>query len=157
MTELKYHFYILENEIDGETRAMMDNMEKIKSIFPKLKQQLLFLKEREKLFKINDDKSNPSADSFIEIINGDFSFNNIQSTIDISTDDNVNNQPCDVPPVEQRLQPKFPDEYIIPTLPRSLIQDIEAGDMSKFGPHHANRQIIIDTIAHDLINTYCLL
>ena len=51
----------------------------------------------------------------------------------------------------------FPDEYKLPPLPDALIKDIENGNLEKFGPHCANRQILIDAIAYDLIEKYNLL
>ena len=56
-------FLILENEIDSETLEMMDNMDRVAKLIPKLKYQLLFLKEREKLFKSNDNRSLSNNDS----------------------------------------------------------------------------------------------
>ncbi len=40
----------LENEVDRKTLFLMDSIDKITTIIPKLKNQLLFLKEREELF-----------------------------------------------------------------------------------------------------------
>lgn len=51
----------------------------------------------------------------------------------------------------------FPDQYRIPSVPNSLKQDIEDEKLKRFGPHGANRQILIDAINFDLIKTYKLL
>ena len=59
--------------------------------------------------------------------------------------------------MEEDIVSKFPAEYTVPQLPQSLLQDIETGSLHKFGPHHANCQVLIDTITYDLINTFHLL
>ncbi|CAF4802308.1 unnamed protein product [Rotaria magnacalcarata] len=51
----------------------------------------------------------------------------------------------------------FPNNYKIPPLPKVLIKDIEDGILEKFGPHCANRQILIDAIIYDLLDQYNLL
>jgi len=145
-----------ENEVDGETLFMMDSVEKTTTLFPKLKQQLLFLKEREKLFK-NDNSFFSSIDlPSVNIISTASLASSSEPTIDLS----INN--CMSNPVLEEISIKevnviFPQEYIIPTLPNSLLGDIEAGKLSTFGPHHTNRQVLIDTIAHDLISKYNIL
>ncbi|CAF1502699.1 unnamed protein product [Adineta ricciae] len=58
--------------------------------------------------------------------------------------------------VKENIDSTFPAEYTIPQLPQSLLQDIEAGALHKFGPHHANRQVLIDTITYDLLKKYNL-
>ncbi|CAF1570773.1 unnamed protein product [Rotaria magnacalcarata] len=50
----------------------------------------------------------------------------------------------------------FPDNYKIPPLPKALIKYIEDGILEKFGPHCANRQILIDAIIYDLLDQYNL-
>ena len=137
---------------------MMDSIEKITTLFPKLKQQLLFLKEREKLFTINDNNSISSIDSSSgSPTNCNPSSSLVELPINSSTNDDTNEHVLNEAPAKQKMNLLFPDEYIIPTLPNSLLQDIETGALHKFGPHHTNRQILIDIITHDLIEKYQLL
>jgi len=152
-----YVSLFLEHEIDGETLAMMDNIEKIAKLVPKFKQQLLFLKEREKLFTVNDDHLNAVIDSSsFTTSNSSFS-SPIKSLNNLSTNDDMNEQVSREALTEQDMNLSFPDEYIIPTLPNALLHDIETCALHKFAPHHGNRQILIDTIYHDLIEKYNLL
>ncbi|CAF4634726.1 unnamed protein product, partial [Rotaria magnacalcarata] len=50
----------------------------------------------------------------------------------------------------------FQDDCKIPSLPDAVIKDIEQGKLEKFGPHCANRQILIDAIVYDLLDNYNL-
>ena len=51
----------------------------------------------------------------------------------------------------------FPDKYVILPLSNALLKDIQDGALNKFGPHYSNRQILIESIANDLINNYNML
>ncbi len=135
----------------------MDSIEKIATLFPKLKQQLLFLKERENLFKVDNDNLLSSINSSITTTNSNLSSSHLESVINLSTNDEMNDQILNEEPLKQEMDLFFPDEYIIPTLPNALLQDIEASALHKFAPHHTNRQVLIDTIVHDLIYKYKLL
>ena len=144
-------FYILENEIDGATLAMMDTVEKIATVLPTLKYQLIFLKEREVVMSKVADTSmvsmnaSPPASSATIASTG-----SAQST---SNNDLASEQSS----VEEKNNDRFPAKYVIPPLPNSLLKDIEDGSLNKFGPHFSNRQVLIDTIAHDLIDNHKLL
>ena len=81
----------------------------------------------------------------------------IESAIEFSTNGDMNDQLLQEVPIEQEMNVFFPNEYIIPTLPNSSLQDIETGALHKFGLHHTNRQVLVDTITYDLINKYSLL
>ena len=76
---------------------------------------------------------------------------------DHSSNEDTNDHVLGEVPIKQEINLIFPDEYIIPQLPQALLQGIEAGALHKFRPHHTNRQVLIDTIAYDLINRYSLL
>jgi len=144
--------------VDGETLEMMDNIDKVAKVIPKLKYQLLFLKEREKLFKPNDNKSISNNDSSSGISTDCNVFSSPNNVINNAlSNEGANDQILEETSVKENINSVFPDEYIIPQLPQSLLQDIEAGALHKFGPHHANRQVLIDTITYDLINKYNLL
>ncbi|CAF1479913.1 unnamed protein product, partial [Rotaria sordida] len=134
---------------------MMNSVEKITTLFTKLKQQLLFLKECEKLFTANDDNSISSIDSSsVDPTNYNPPSSPIELRINSSTNDDTNDHVLDEVPVKQEMNLFFLDEYIIPTLPNSLLPDIETGALHKFGPHHTNRPILIDIIIHDLVEKY---
>ena len=145
----------------------MNSVERISTLIPKFKQQLIFLEEREKLFKkINDavqcDDSlstmatNSQTTSTVSI--------NSQTTssVPVPTTDSVSKNYMDTSRsnyagVDADINITFPDDYKIPVLPNALIKDIKDGKLQKFGPHCANRQIMIDAIAYDLIDKYNLL
>jgi hypothetical protein len=74
-----------------------------------------------------------------------------------SSNADIHDQTLDEVSVKENIDSIFPAEYSIPQLPQSLLQDIEAGALLNFGPHHANRQVLIGAITYDLINTYNLL
>lgn len=145
--------YLLENEIDGATVVLMDTVEKIAAAIPKLKYQLVFLKEREVLMKTIADSSMESIDSSpvpLSISTESTSF--LQAALDDDDDAAVD------PSVDgSKNSDPFPDKYIIPPLPDSLIKDIESRALKKFGPHYSNRQVLIDAIAHDLTDKHKLL
>ncbi|CAF5051827.1 unnamed protein product, partial [Rotaria magnacalcarata] len=113
-------FLCLELEIDGETLALMDSIDKATTLFP-----------------------NSSSSS-------------IKPAANCSTDDYMDDRVFEESSVKQKSNILFPIEYIIPALPDSLLQDIEAGALHKFGPHHTNRQVLVDIVTHDLINQYDL-
>lgn len=124
----------------------MDTVDKIATVIPKLKYQLIFLKERELLITMNADSSLKSADSSTASLSISIEpTSSAQTTFD---DDAELNQSV----VERKHSDRFPDQYAIPPLPNSLMKDIEDGSLDKFGPHYSNRQILIDAIAHDLID-----
>ncbi|CAF3542494.1 unnamed protein product [Rotaria socialis] len=146
-----------ELEIDGETLALMGSIDKTTTLFPKLKQQLLFLSEREKLLKVQKTDLISSIDSSsITSTNFSSSSSSIKPAANCSTDDYMDDRVFEESSVKQKSNILFPIEYIIPALPDSLLQDIEAGALHKFGPHHTNRQVLVDIVTHDLINQYDL-
>ena len=135
----------------------MNSIDKITTLFPKLKQQLLFLKEREKLFEVDENNLLSSIDSLSITPTNSNLHCSIESAIELSTNGDMNDQLLQEVPIEQEMNVFFPNEYIIPTLPNSSLQDIETGALHKFGPHHTDRQVLVDTITYDLINKYSLL
>ncbi|CAF4060894.1 unnamed protein product [Rotaria sp. Silwood2] len=146
---------------------MMNSVERISTLIPKFKQQLIFLEEREKLFKkINDyavqcDDSlstmatNSQTTSMVSINSQTTSFVPVPTT-DSFSKDYMDNSRSDHSGIDADISLAFPDDYKIPLLPSALIKDIEDGILQKFGPHCANRQILIDAIAYDLIDKYNL-
>jgi hypothetical protein len=148
----------------------MDTVDKIATVIPKLKYQLLFLKEREKLFEkttFNTEKEKENEATYNN--SSDFPLSSTSpSSLRLSSEllSDLSQQSHTVTHVDAMLIPKelidvslnvpFPNEYVVPPLPASLVNDIENGATHKFGPHHANRQILIDIVCHDLLNKYNL-
>jgi hypothetical protein len=167
---------LLEYDIDGPTLAMMNNVERISTVIPTFKQQLLFLKEREKLFQTNSDISVQSVGSAsfsstnlnlsssstnLNLSSSSTNFNSSSSSIESISNhlfnESLNQSTSDQSFDEQKIKQTFPDKYIIPLLPDAVVKDIEEAALHKFGPHCSNRQILIDAVAHDLINNYKVL
>ena len=156
----------------------MSDSESVKSIFPTLKQQLLFLRERKKLFdelsttdtnKENEtaaevtrsffDDLKPSSNESIaaqsspekiitSVVSQNLSLCNVTNIIETSIENKSNlasTSPSRLP---------LPDNYHLPDLPSSMLNDIKNGDLSKFDSHCKNRQILLDVIFHDLTEQY---
>lgn len=177
LQNLTIFLFLLEYDIDGATLKIMNNIERISTIIPKFKQQLLFLEEREKLFSTNcvltecDGSSTtitttPQRSSIGEpafqplsttTTNGPSSTVATELSADCLPKSPTNNSISDEFDNGTNVHVPFPDEYDIPPLPNSLIKDIEDGNLNKFGPHYTNRQILIDAISYDLIDKYKLL
>jgi hypothetical protein len=129
----------------------MDTVEKIAAVIPKLKYQLIFLKERDALMSTAENSSTKSTDSLSMSL---AALPGSTSSVPLESNDYAT---LDQSQTEQRHSDPFPEKYIIPPLPSSLLKDIDDGSLHKFGPHFSNRQILIETIAHDLIDTHKLL
>ena len=150
---------------------MMDSVERISTLIPKFKQQLIFLEEREKLFwKINDCSlhsdnalSNEYTNCQSLVIASSTVSVNSQSPSTVSTNSQsssfvrANTTRADQSNPDPVGDIPFPEDYKIPVLPNALIKDVENGIMNKFGPHCSNRRILIDAIAYDLLDKYNLL
>lgn len=161
--------YLLEYDIDGSTLKMMNNVERISQIIPKFKQQLLFLEQREKLFQKSNEQlvSINSASNHTSIIIpitqvpvNDHSSSNViaKPTTDVNSKVSIDDSIVDEYDADSAgMNVSFPIIYTIPSLPSALTKDIEKGKLDKFGPHCSNRQILIDAIAHDLIDNFDLL
>lgn len=137
----------------------MNSVDKIATLIPKFKQQLLFLNEREKLFtKSNENVIQAVASSSIPSTNLNSSSVS-ESISDSVSDASICNSTSgsDESTVAKEIDESFPEKYAIPQLPTSLVNDIQAGALNKFGPHCSNRQILIESIVHDLITKYNLL
>ena len=136
---------------------VMNSIERISPLIPKYKQQLRFLEEREKLFNQNL-RENTSTDS--QMSTNASVDSSSSSPVDLQTTNQslvvpVRSRDTSVVDIDQGLH--FPDIYTIPPLPNELTKDIEAGILRNFGPHFHGRQILIDTVAYDLIQNYNLL
>lgn len=143
--------HFLDNEIDGVTLGLMDSVEKIATIIPKLKYQLIFLKERESLMTMINSNSSHTTDqsSALPSISTGATFTHQATSGDAVTHDQSM--------VANKATALFPDKYVVPPMPDSLLKDVADGQLQKFGPHYTNRQVLIDAIAHDLIDQFQLL
>lgn len=143
--------HLLENEIDGATLTLMDTVEKIAAVLPKLKHQLVFLKERHVWMSTNADSSTDLTDSLSTslIVSPD-------SAPSVSLVSHGHGM-FDQSQMEEPPGDHFPERYTIPPLPSSVLKDIDDGYLHKFGPHCSNRQVLIETVAHDLISKHKLL
>lgn len=143
--------------------------------------QLVFLEEREKLFKtINDSSIQGAEPSFNKATNQQslvssptdastsltvpidpqplsLTLLNTASSIVHSSELSVKDYAADRSNHEKFINTMFPDSYKIPPLPNGLVKDVEDGSVAKFGPHCTNRRILIDAVVHDLIDKYSLL
>jgi hypothetical protein len=157
---------------------MMNNVERISQLIPKFKQQIIFLEEREKLFRTIDNDSiqgdgllsNTSAisktlacistnsqTSPVVSINSKPSSSTHQTKTNLSSTISIDNSTLDQSAVGADIHSSFPDVYQIPSLPAALVKDIEGGILDHFRPHFQGRQILIDAVVYDLIENYNLL
>ena len=129
----------------------MDNVEKVAGVIPKLKYQLIFLKERDVLMSTStDDPMNTVQPVPVSLSTTSQETSSVQEIFDFDTTLNQSS-------IQSKNDDQFPEKYVIPPLPHSLMKDIEAGSLHKFGPHYSNRQILIDTVAHNLVDEFKLL
>ena len=126
------------------------------------------MEEREKLFrKIHNypnenggllaDTSTISQTSSAVSINSPSASCAPASTDNLLSKISTDNSTSDQPGVGTDATLPFSDIYQIPLLPIALIKDVQDGILDKFRPHCSNRQILIDTVAYDLIENYNLL
>lgn len=161
-----------EQEVDGETLWLMSNVDGIRSIFPKYKQQLLFLRERERLFDasstFNDNKENESvtqdlipssscAGNALDVAVAASTLQRNQSSYDAHESNPDETLALEIPLLRSPSVMRdcsstipLPDSYRLNSLPSSLLKDIDSGDLSKFNSHCKNRQILIDALFYDL-------
>ncbi|CAF1501583.1 unnamed protein product [Adineta ricciae] len=166
------HYSIIDpkHDVDGAMLKMLNSVERISSIIPKLKQQLIFLEEREKLFQqINDNSNASSISKTSQSISTSSQITPIASTnpitsastfmtttinLSLTSDDNsISHRSFRDPDALSPLS----DDYQVPPLPNVLTKDIEAGILTNFRPHCQGRQILVDAVVHDLIENYNLL
>ncbi|CAF1503507.1 unnamed protein product [Adineta ricciae] len=157
-------------------------MERISTLIPKFKQQLIFLEEREKLLrKINDRTNSHDSESSDASTNGQLlgittstnyhtlptvsadrhshssSFMHANTArSEHSSDKSIGDSAADRSNSDPAGNTSFPEDYKMPVLPDALIKDVNDGNIVKFGPHCSNRRILIDAVVYDLINKYNL-
>ncbi|CAF1628145.1 unnamed protein product [Rotaria magnacalcarata] len=168
---------ILEYDIDGKTFKILNSIERLSPLIPKFKQQLIFLEEHQKLFKKTDDRSvryddslssvTPNCETPSDVLQNSqessmvYMNSSASSIVLVSTNDCVPNEFMHSSRFNQSnvgvaISKPFQDDYKIPSLPNAVIKDIEQDKLEKFGPHCANRQILIDAIVYDLLDNYNL-
>lgn len=129
----------------------MDTVEKISVVIPKLKYQLMFLKERDALVSTSAAGSmNVTQPLPLSSPISSQRTSSVQETFDRDATSNRSS-------AENKSDDQFPEKYVVPPLPHSLMKDIEDGLLNKFGPHYSNRQIMIDAIAYNLVDEHKLL
>ncbi|CAF1659459.1 unnamed protein product [Rotaria sp. Silwood1] len=178
VNNLSFVTFISQQDVDGPMLKMLNNVERISPLIPKLKQQLIFLEEREKLFRKIDDGSiscdgplsntstipktsiftlpNPQTSPAVSINSKSSSTINLSNT-NLSSTMSMDNSTTDQVIIAAGVSSSFPDVYEVPILPKALLKNIEAGNLKSFGPHCQGRQILIDAVVHDLMETYNLL
>ncbi|CAF4644957.1 unnamed protein product, partial [Rotaria socialis] len=175
---LSFASFTSQHDVDGPMLKMLNNVERISQLIPKLKQQLRFLEEREKLLRgiengsISCDSSLsntstipktpiitvPNAQTSPTVSVNSQSLSSIYlSNTKISSTMSMNNLTTDQIITATDIPSSFPDIYEVPILPNALLKDIEAGNLKSFGPHYQGRQILIDAVVHDLVENYNLL
>ena len=160
----------------------MNDADSVKSIFPKYKQQLLFLRKRKKLFDdsatIDENKENETVAQQTSLASAStlssddvafasstpkstqMSFNIEESSISATSIQEIDIVRNTDVTSESLPKSSLPEDYRLPTLPPFLLNDIDKGDLSKFNSHCKNRQILLDTIFSDLTsnhNVWCVI
>lgn len=150
----------------------MNSVERISSLIPKFKQQLIFLEEREKLFQNIANGNGLSTNMYTMSKTLHSTSANSQTSADSITNSSLfspvcsqqNNQSsvasvtsCAEPANDTVRHVSFPDWYQIPPLTIPVTNQIEAGILRTFGPHCQGRQVLVDTVVHDLIKNFNLL
>ena len=144
----------IDNDIDGPILELMNSMDKISTLIPKFKQQLAFLSEREKLFKKSNENVTQAVDlssmpsTNCNLSSASESVSGSTSDVSICYTSSESNQSTSA----REINELFPEKYIIPPLPNSLVKDIQEGTLNKFDSHCSHRQILIELVVHDLIN-----
>ena len=165
-------YLFLEEDIDGETLWLVSTLDSVKTFFPKSKEQLLFLREREKLFaadpKVDDINENEihGGSSIVTLhpisppssapISPSLMTHILEKPIDQSSIHDITTDQSSDSIMDVETKARLPYEYLIPSLLLSLLKDIGRGDLSKFNNHHRNRQILMDTLFFDLTTKYNL-
>jgi len=80
-----------------------------------------------------------------------------RSTPDVLPKPSLDHSSSEPSVIEEKIYEPFPNDYVIPTLPNALLNDITKGDLKGFAPHCSNRQILIDAIAYDILDKFNLL
>jgi hypothetical protein len=155
-------YFVLEEEVDGETLFYMNDLNFLKPFKLSYKNQVMFLKEREKIFlsKTNQEKpiasSSPSDTMPLMIDENEYEVHEDQNelinpTVDSSiTATTISTK--DLPGAKS-----LPDPYLLPSLPDQVNNVINLKQTEKFEKLCNCRSIVIDAVFHDLKTKYNLL
>jgi len=155
----------------------MNDVESVKSIVPKYKQQLIFLRERKKVFDVvpstEENKENKTVEE-CRMHAAESSFPRDYTPLASSTLNSTHTssscmeetsidetKSLEIPIIinpgitsDSSQRPSLPADYSLPSLPPSLSKDIDNGSIEKFNAHCKNRQILIDGLFYDLTINY---
>lgn len=174
--------YFLEHDVDGKILQLMNSVERISQIIPQFKLQLIFLEEREKLFRRSNDNPISHDDSLsVASTTGETppvvsklsdsipialttcsssSFITFDSTSPmniLSQQTSLNKAASNTSGLVKENASSFPEIYKVPPLSNEVVKAIQGGLHRTFGPHCSNRQVVIDAVSFDLIENYKLL
>ena len=148
--------------MDEETLLYMNSLNLLKPFKLSYKNQIVFLKEREKLFSSKPNPEQPSLsssptessrlviDEAPEVVTENENESPDDTVLESSTttttlsDNSVNEKP-------------LPNPYILPNLPDPVLNAMQSKQMEKFEKLCNFRSIILDAVYYDLKNNYNLL
>jgi hypothetical protein len=158
--------FVLEEQVDGETLFYMNDMDLLKPFKLSYKNQIMFLKEREKLFssKTIEEKpksSSTSNDVTLSIIaEGESECENEVIEFENELNQSSLNRTSSITTVSAKYleeEKSIPNPYLLPTLPNQVNDAITLKQMDKFEKLCNFRSIVIDTVYHDLKTKYNLM
>jgi hypothetical protein len=142
----------------------MNDLDLLKPFKLSYKNQIMFLKEREKLFlskKIQEKSKSPpiSNDAPLSIIDED---ENENEAVEVENELNQSsvNLPSSTTTVSKKYsedENSFPDPYLLPTLPNQVNDAIALKEMAHFEKLCNFRSIVIDAVFYDLKTKYKLM
>ena len=149
---------ILEEEVDGETLFYMNELNLLKPFKLSYKNQIIFLKEREKLSSSNTNEKSISSsapnDTRLLIIYENQQDDEHETQ---STEASINVSSIETTITTEHLTEKsIPDPYLLPVLPSQVNDPINLKRMEKFEKLCSFRSIAIGAVFHDLKTTYGL-
>ena len=152
--------------MDGETLQYMNSLDLLKPFKLSYKNQIVFLKEREKLFssKPNPEQTSLSSsptessrlviDEAPEVITEDVTENENESPDDTVLESSTTTTTLSDNSVNEK---PLPNPYILPNLPDPVLSAMQSKQMEKFQKLCNFRSIILDAVYYDLKNNYNLL
>ncbi|CAF3867891.1 unnamed protein product [Rotaria sp. Silwood1] len=150
-----------KKQIDGDTLFYMNDFDLLKPFTLSYKNQILFLKEREKLFLTKTTRENLTSSSPQHQVTATVVDDSVQKTsehndaVQLSTD-----VTAIIPPITTNCSTSvklLPDPYVLPDLPNQVKNAINHKEMEKFDKLCNFRSIVIDAIFYDLKRNYNLI
>ena len=154
--------FALEEQVDDETLFYMNDMDLLKPFKLSYKNQIMFLKEREKLFlsKAIQEKSTspPISNGSPLLVIDENKSEAVEVEIElIQSSINITSRTTTITTKSLEKEKPFPDPYLLPPLPNQVTEAITLKQMIKFEKLCNFRAIVIDAIFHDLKTKYSLL